>query len=116
MGQQTGAFPSFFIFVLSVFGNNVSVFRSDFLQESKKGIFVKNYSPEKSTQPASGSLFLFEGEFLFAHTAHRTLEIVREILKLCAGLDAAVRIAESLVVNISANITYIFCHVYSSIN
>lgn len=60
-------------------------------------------------------LFLLRGELIFAYTAHGTLEIVREILKLCSGLDAGIGIAEIFVIDVTAHITHKFCHGSSSI-
>ena len=56
------------------------------------------------------AILLSLGEHILANTAKRALEIVGKVLKLGAGSDTVVGIAESLVVLPAASITYVFFH------
>jgi hypothetical protein len=59
---------------------------------------------------AQGLFVLGGGELILAYAAHRTLKIIGEILELGSGLDAGLEIAEILIIDISADITYKFSH------
>ena len=52
-------------------------------------------------------LFCFR-EVVLAYSAKRTLKVFGKILKLCAGLDAVIRIAELLIIFPSAYVAYVF--------
>jgi hypothetical protein len=55
-------------------------------------------------------LFLDRGKILFADPAQRALPVSREILKSRTGSNTGIRIANSRVVYIAANIADIFFH------
>ena len=60
-------------------------------------------------------LFLYSyklllGELVLAYAAQGAYPIFRDRLKSGAGLHAVIRIANSRIIHISANITYIFFH------
>lgn len=61
-------------------------------------------------------LFLFvRGELVFSDAAERTLEIIGKIFELGSGLDSGLEIAVLFVIDVSADVTYKFCHGISSI-
>jgi hypothetical protein len=60
-------------------------------------------------------LFLVRGELVFSDAAERTFEIIGKIFELGSGLDAGLEIAVVLVIDVSADATYKFCHNNSSI-
>ena len=71
------------------------------------GIFVT--APVRAGSRQCRLFFLGRGELIFAYAAHRTLKIIRKVLELGSGLDAGLEIAEILIIDISADITYKFC-------
>ena len=53
---------------------------------------------------------LFLRELILAYAAQRANPILRNIFPFCACCYAVVRIALSFVINVTANVTYIFLH------
>ena len=56
-------------------------------------------------------MILFLGELVFADTAERTLEILRDILPCGSRSDSSVRVAFFCIVNPATDITYVLCHI-----
>ena len=75
--------------------------------------------PETEGGAAASFLFLFlflvRGELVFSDAAERAFEIIGKIFELGSGLDAGLEIAVVLVLDVSSDATYKFCHNNSSI-
>mgnify|MGYP003290990586 CR=1 FL=1 len=56
------------------------------------------------------NVFCNISEFIFRHFAKRAVEIFGKILKLGAGSDADVGVAQSFFVNVAANAADVFLH------
>ena len=69
---------------------------------------TKKYPSDKLGRVAE--ICLDFAEIILAYAAEGADEIVGKILELGAGSDAVIGIADSLVVLIAADITYIFFH------
>ena len=79
----------------------------------------KNANPNLNIQTkeaprVSGALwfFLFGGEFFLAHRAEGALEILGQILKLGAGGDAALGVAQLLIIFPAADVADILHNVF----
>ena len=79
---------------------------------SKEEIFeaISYRIGEENATDLAKDLFLDRGKILFADPAQRALPVSREILKSRTGSNTGIRIANSRVVYIAANIADIFFH------
>ena len=56
---------------------------------------------------------IFFAELILAYAAQRTLKILGKILPLCTGSDSVIGISNCFIINIAANVTYVFHFLYS---